>query len=295
MRKGLIKCSWNRARKWLQTAWAHVWVRRAVFGVILLLCFMVGVQFTYPSNRALPRAHVGTTAVGWKTPEELTPLLQEQFELTDISLVAGEQKSTVKLGDVGAVLEVTQTATQLAAYPWWQRLLPFSLFFVQPDLAGLPLSYTDSRLSVASEEIADKLKSDPQNGAVILDESGAPVVTAARQGVSVTSEAVKQAIQSARIRFGSNSVTVTADVTDPTITNDMIETAKARLSAVFQVQLDITNSLETTAHYTPDAKTIASWIHIGDKLALSINREKLLEFANTEAKSSLIAPGSSTV
>lgn len=274
---------------------SHIWVRRAVFGVVLLLCFMIGIQFTYPGNRALPRAKVGEATVGWKTVEELAPVLQEQFLETSVTLQAGERQTTAKLSDVGAVLEETKTVSQLSVYPWWQRLIPFSLFVVRPDITHLSLSYTDSRMAAATSELTTNLKSDPQNGAVVLNEAGEVEVTVARQGVSVTSEAIQTAIKNAELHFGVNTVVVDADVTNPTITNDMIETTKTRLATVVKTQLEISNSLEPSVRYTPDAKTVASWIQIGDKLAISINREKLLEFANTEAKSSLIAPGSSTV
>lgn len=295
MRKRSGKWVAPHIQRWIQAVRSHIWVRRAVFGVVLLLCFMIGIQFTYPGNRALPRAKVGETTVGWKTVEELAPVLQEQFLETSVTLQAGERQTTAKLSDVGAVLEETKTVSQLSVYPWWQRLIPFSLFVVRPDITHLSLSYTDSRMAAATSELTTNLKSDPQNGAVVLNEAGEVEVTAARQGVSVTTEAIQTAIKNAELHFGTNTVIVDADVTNPTITNDMIETTKARLATVVKTQLEISNSLEPSVRYTPDVKTVASWIQIGDKLALSINRDKLLEFANAEAKNSLIAPGVSTI
>lgn len=295
MRKRSSKEAIPRVRTWLQKIWAHIWVRRVVFGVLLLLCFVVGLQFTYPDDRALPQARIGDVSAGWKTVDELEPLLNEQFMNTSLMLQAGEQKVTTKLGELGAVLEVKQTATQLAHYPWWQRIVPFSLFVVQPELLHVSLSYTDSRLDSAAKELATRLKSEPQNGSVTLSETGEVSVAAARQGVTVTTESVEKAIKNTQVRFGTTTVLVEADVINPSVTNDMIEATKARLVTVLKTSLTIVNSLEKDAWYQPDAKTVASWIHIGDTLELTINRETLFDYANSVAKNSLVTPGTSTI
>lgn len=285
----------SRLRSMMSALWSHDWVRRATLWVMIFLGIVIGVQFAYPKDRALPYAHIGDTSVGWKLHSELLPMLEDNFTETEVTLQAATQSSTLNLGDAGVSLQSDRAAAQLSAYPWWQRIVPFSLFVVRPSVARLPLEFNDTKLAATAETQSTKLHSEPKNGIVSVTDSGEVTVSAAEDGVTVSAATIQAALKSAKLHFGVNTVVLTPQLSSPSVTNEMVESVKTELAALLKTKLVITNSLDASAQYTPDAKTIATWIRIGDKLALSIDADAVQSYANDVAQNNLIAAGTTTV
>ena len=284
-----------RVKHWVKALWAHRLVRR-IFGTLaIILCLVVGFQLMYPRSQALPNARIDGISVGYKAHDELMPLLESSFTSTKVTFSAEALTATVPLTEAGATFDSDAAAMQLSNYPWWQRLLPFSLFLKQTQVTHLPLTFNDEKLVETTGKLAAQLHSEPKNGQVTVGDDGVVAVSAAQDGVAVSADALKEAFKTTALHFGDNTLKVKPTLTAPAVTNDMVESVKVRLESVLKIQLSLRNSLEQGSIYTPDAKTVASWITIGDKLALSINKEAVQRYANTVAKNSLIAAGTTTV
>lgn len=293
--KSGLSGAWLRVQYVAIILWARPWFRRVTIGFGVMLMVVIGLQFAYPANRALPFTRVGETAVGWKTQDELVPLLEETFADTSVTLQAASRSETIKLSDVGATLDVGATASQLVVYPWWQRLVPFSALFIQPQSRHLAVTFNDTRLSEAATSLATKLHSDPTNGVVLVDNTGKVTVTEAKDGVTVSATTVTEALKSGSFALGSTTITLAPELKAPSITNEMVATVKARLNSVIKTKLVLQNSMDASATYTPDAKTIASWITISDTLELGLDASAVADYATVAAKKTLIAAGTTTV
>lgn len=269
-------------------------LREVAIGAGALIVFVVLVQLLYPSNRSLPFASVEGVFVGYKTTAEIGSVLQTTFENSSAHIVADRLDVDAKLSSLGAELDVDRTAAQIVTYPWWQRLLPFSILWARPRIQELAVRFGDEQLAAAAGSLSKKLTADPQNGAISIDSAGSVVLSAAKDGVSVTQEAIKKAITEAKYTTAMSSVIVPATVTKPAVTNSTIENIKAKITTSIERTVTIRNDLGA-ATYTPDKKTIASWIQIGDDLSLSLNKEVVAACANQVAKAQLIAAGTTKV
>lgn len=261
-------------------------------GVILLV---IGVQFAYPSGRSLPFATVNGTPVGSKTTEEVVPFIENAFRDIEIEIKSGKISQRSKLDSLGASLDTDLTAEQLTTFPWWQRFMPFSLFWLRPSTSQVYVDFDEGQLGTASDRVAGAMRVEPKNGTVSLDEAGAVAIGEAKDGMSVEPAKLAAKLKTSRYTFSGAKISVEPTVQRPAITNDMIKSVKDKISVVLTKSLVIKNSLDATAAHTPDKSTVVSWIKIGDNLELSLDDEKLAAYVNQIAKSQLIPAGTTTV
>lgn len=270
------------------------WLIRGSIGLAGFLVVVIALQFLYPTDRSLPNASVNGKSAGNKTVNDLAPLLQTAFQDTSVTLKANNVTAEAKLPALGATLDSRETALQLMEYRWWQRLLPFSLLWIQPTVKDLRVTFSDTELTAKTTELAATMTSQPKNGTVGLTAAGEVTITPAEDGVSVTTEEAAKAAKAAAYKFGANTVLVTPKATAPTITNDMLSKVKDRIAGVLAVQPTLKNSLDAKTA-SPDKATVASWIHIGDDLSLSLDKGKVAEYANQFAKAQLLAAGTAKI
>lgn len=277
-------------KKW----WQKRPFREIIFGTGALVAFVILVQLLYPSNRSLPFASVGGKTVGYKTVAEIGAALQPTFETASAHVTAERLSVTTKLSLLGAELDADKTAAELTQYPWWQRVLPFSIFWARPQVEQLYVTFDDTQLADASASLAKKLTAESTNGTVKIDDSGTVVLTASEDGVATTAENVKKAITETKYVPSSSTVTVSAAVTKPTLTNETLEKVKAKITTAIQRTVTIKDSI-SGAEYKPDSKSIAAWIAVGDDLSLSLSKDAVAAYANSVGKAQLVSAGTTKV
>lgn len=269
--------------------------KELAIGVGALLLFIVLVQLLYPTQRSLPFASSGNTALGYKTTAEIGSLLQAAFDSSTAHITAEQLKVDTRLSLLGATLDADKTVAQVTYYPWWQRLLPFSIFWSHPKVERLYVSFNDEQLGNAASSLTKKLSAAPKNGTISLSESGEIIIAAAENGVTVTDNGVKKALTEAVYAPGATAVKVTPEsVTKPSVTDSTIEAVKAKITTALGRKITLKNSLSGES-YTPEKKTIASWIKIGDDLALSLNKDAVTAYVTAAAKAQIIAAGTTKV
>lgn len=263
-------------------------------GAGALVVFVVLVQLLYPSNRSLPYAYVGETAVGYRTISDVQAAVQQSFNSSTVHLSAERVTTDASLPSLGAELDVEKTSEELMTYPLWQRLLPFSIFWARPTAEKLYVTFDDETLNDAASSVAAKLVAPSKNGSIAVDDNGGVSLVSAEEGVSVTDENVKKAVQDADYSIGVSNVSVTPILTDPAVTNDTIGTVKSQIEAILEKDITIKNSV-TNDTYTPSKKDIAAWIHIADDMSLSLDKEAALAYVNELAKAQIVVAGTTTI
>lgn len=268
------------------------WTLLAVAGVLVAVVFL---QFLYPRDRSLPFATIEGKEAGNKTVDELGPLLQTAFEDTEVKLVSGQFSKNIKLRDFGASIDNAETADPLMKYEWWQRLMPFSLLWIRPEVKEVHVVFDEEQLKVAVADAAGSMKADPKNGTVGINEAGEVTVTEAEDGISVKAENLAKALKTGQYKLDGTTIPVVPDRTKPAVTNQMIQGVKDKITTVLGKQLVIKNSLDKNAEHTPDKANVASWIKIGDDLSLTLDEGKIAGYLNQVAKPQLAQAGTTKV
>jgi len=269
-------------------------LKELALGTGALLVFVVLVQLLYPANRSLPFTSFEGTSVGYKTTAEIGSILQGKFENSSAHIVADRLNVDAKLSLLGADLDSEKTAAQVISYPWWQRLLPFSIVWSRPKVERLYVTFDNEQLADAAGSVGKKLTAAPKNGAVSINDNGQVVLSPAEDGVAVTDDGVKKALTEAKYIPGISTVTIPATTTKPAVTNSTVDKVKSKITTAIERKIVIKDSI-AGGEYTPSKKDIGAWINIGEDLSLTIDKDAVSAYANQVAKAQLIAPGTVTV
>lgn len=259
-----------------------------------ILLVVVVVQFLYPSDQALPRATLNTIQVGGKSSEEIAALLQDEFEEIEVKIAAGDLEKTVPLTNLGATVDVNKSVEQIVKYRWWERLVPFSLIWIEPKTEVF-VDYDEANLEQLSTELVSDMKIEPENAKVELSDTGEVVIAAAKNGSSVGPERLVKSLKSKISYTGDATIEVESDIVPPSVTNQMAEQVKIKIAEGLDKKLVIGNSLDSSVAMTPDRATMASWIVIGNDLSLTIDEARVAPYLNQIARPQLIQPGTTTV
>ncbi len=270
-------------------------MREVAVGFGALAVFVVLVQLLYPSNRALPFSSLGDTTLGYKTTAEVGSVLQDSFEASTAHIAAEQVGVDAKLTSLGAELDAEKTAAQITQYPLWQRVLSFSIFWARPQVEQFYVTFNSTQLSNAASSLSKKLTVEAKNGAISIGDGGEVALSEAKNGVIVTDDGVKAAITKATYLPGTTTVTVTPkEITQPAVTNETVNAVKSKITTALQRKITLQNGISKET-YTPDKKTVGSWIKIGDKLSLTLDKDAVAAYANAAAKAQLVAAGTTKV
>lgn len=240
-------------------------------GIGLVVC----IQLIYPYETSLPFAQALGQGAGHQTVNELAASLQKNFESSSVEFHAGTHVSTRKLSVLGATLNSERTAKQLCEYPWWQRLLPFSLVWLRPSVDTFDITMNGMQAAAQAEGLAAELSYEATDASVALDGGYIKVVNAAA-GQRVTSADIKQAVATTVYRGSVTKVMVKRAVLAPERLDSDIVKAKEVASSALSRTLTVT--IPDRGTYTPDKATLASWLSIETgtaEVAVHANREAI--------------------
>lgn len=267
-----------------------VWVTFLVFSA------MIAVQMLYPLDRTLPFARDDTGYVGWRERNILAATYQKQFQEAKVVLKSGTRTETRLLGQVGASVDTEAMVNGLAEYPFWQRLVPFSLFAVWPTTDHLLVEFDGKVAREQIDTLAQRLSYEPTNASVEIKD-GAVVVGKAAPGNQVAVEQVRASLVQATYRAGTTVVTVPSETIQPTLHDKDVTTA--RQAAETALARDITIMITGRAEpIVPDITTRAQWLSItaADTVPqLAVNPEQIRAYVAELNDTVRIAPGVTTV
>lgn len=267
-------------------------VRKIALSMLLII---VLVQIFFPSNRVLPHVKVSDISYNGQSMSQLASAVQEQFEKSSVKLVADDQSSTVKLSTLGASIDASKLAEQINHYDLWQRLIPFSIFFVGSPLTELQPKFDDDTLAEISRELAEKMTVEAKSGSITINDQNEVVVETAQNAVNVESSSIQKGVKQAGFKVGSTTtIKIEAKSSKPAVSNDTIQDVKTKLLAMSNVKITITNSL-TKKNSVPENTDILAWLNVEDNSKVTFDEEAIRNYLIKIAGDSVVAAGTTKV
>lgn len=186
------------------------WRRTVLFGSAAAALIMILVQLVYSWNNLPLYQTIDGVDVGGQGSEEATALLNEKYRNLPVALYFGDndkpyvQPPLVKIG----VSVDSEPQVRSAAYPWWLRLVPTSLWWahtvIQPDAPAY--DHTEDKIRAYVKEVfGEECKIQPQNASLEYKDERLRVIPAIDGGTCVTAEVVKK-LEDATPRLTSATV-----------------------------------------------------------------------------------------
>lgn len=262
---------------------------------LIMLLLVVLVQIFFPSNRVLPHVKVSDISYNGQSMSQLASAVQEQFEKSSVKLVADDQSSTVKLSTLGASIDASKLAEQINHYDLWQRLIPFSIFFVGSPLTELQPKFDNDTLAEISRELAEKMTVEAKSGSITINDQNEVVVETAQNAVNVESSSIQKGVKQTGFKVGSTTtIKIEAKSSKPAVSNDTIQDVKTKLLAMSNVKITITNSL-TKKNSVPENTDILAWLNVEDNSKVTFDEEAIRNYLIKIAGDSVVAAGTTKV
>lgn len=267
-----------------------VWVAFLSYSVIF------SIQMLYPLDRALPLASLFGESVGFQKHEDLAAVVHKKFQATTATINIKGKKLTFDLKKAGAEPATETMIRQTEEYSFWQRFLPFSIFWQPVQVSESEIYYSPVVLKVFSEEASKELTAPPVNAGLTI-ENGVLKATNDIPGVDVTASDIKKAITEQQVTLGEkNTITPQAKVKQAETTAADFEEVKQQATVALSQKITI---VADGIRFQPDNKQIASWLVIGvdDKKhpTLSFNQEAFNAYLNTIDAARGVAAGTTRI
>ncbi len=257
--------------------WAHQH-HRIVFAVGFLLLAELSYQLIFPYDTALPFSRAMGQSVAYEKSDKLAARFQDMFAHSSVALTNGSHTVTIDLPNTGAVLNADVMTSELTTYPLWQRLVPFSIAWYQPQVNHLSVLVSGQQLAVATDDIANELSYAPTDADLEL-KKGNLTVTEAKEGRSVTESAVRDTLIQATYENGVTTLTVPATVKNPTRSDADVEEAVMQAKRVLSAPITIT--IEGVGEVSPDTAARAEWMSVDltkKPAELNINLDAITDY-----------------
>ena len=261
---------------------------------LITLLVVVLAQILFPGSRVLSQVKIGDKSYAFQSIDQLTDVIHNAFEQSSAKLVADDQTRSVTLLELGASIDASRLATEINDYSWWQRLIPFSIFFAGSSLTDLQPKFNETTLIEASNKLAADMTVEAKNGSITINDQNEIAIEPAQDAVSVESSSIQKAINQANFKIGSTEVKVENQSTKPDISNDVIQETKTKLLAMSHVKITITNSL-TKGTTTPGDTDILGWLSIVNSSDITFDETAMADYLTNIAGDSVIAAGTTKI
>ena len=251
--------------------------RIAVWAAFFVVVAVLSIQILYPLDRTLPLTWMNQRWVGWQNETDVANQATLTFQRSKIKFViGGKANNAYTLSETGAEIQAEKMMRQLADYPFWMRLIPFSIFWHWSNVDTLDVTFASVALENFAQKTSSQLSRAPVNAGVAFKDGQVMAVNDV-PGPIVSSQAIKSALQAAKYSF--------AEVTEIRMDAKLQEASKR--SAAFaevrnQAELALSRPLIIYAadkSFTVGAAEKASWLEFGEAAnggtTLAINNQKL--------------------
>lgn len=260
--------------------------------VVLVILF----QLLYPSNRTLPGVKVSGENVGGKNLADAQKILDKNYEKASLTVKTEDKSFTRPLDEIGVNMETKSSLKEAARYPVWQRLIPFSSFFIMTDRnTPLRVSFDDDRLKYFAQEVNKDGFIPSVNASVAIKGSKVELVPS-KPSKNYPVADVMATVRKARFE-PRTTVTLTAEKKAAERTNDEVKSLLAEAQKAVDTPLVLSVQ---GAKSTVDKATIASWLDFKEdpatmKLHLALKQDIVTKYLDTAQKKVYKAPGTTVV
>lgn len=266
--------------------------RGLLIGFGLFFVVIIALQLLYPPGRGLPLARIGQQSIAYEEQDELSKKIQILFTDTSFTVQLNDKKVTSRLAEAGAELNMEAMVDRAVEYPLWQRFVPFSIFFHQPNLAQFDVTFNDEQLGEYTKKAAQQLSVSPVDAGLTITD-GKLVVTEPRDGYAVTPDILREKITSAQHIAEDATIQVAATTVKPKRSMKDIEPVRAQAESYIAHTLTLKGQDNKTIEVQPI--DIAAWLSVEFKdngeVVLVIKDEAVAAYVSHIAKQVDIAPG----
>lgn len=256
----------------------HPHVRVLLVVLACVLALVVLVQLLYPRDYTLPRAQLYGEAVGLKSRDELAVRLQKEFEVARVDLVSGDIRQQRSLSELGAEVDTELTTNRLTDYPLWQRVVPFSMLYLSPQLDTFHINFAGAQMARMVGELAAELSYQPSDAGLAIEDS-ALVVRDSQPGSHVTVQHIREALVRREYGKGVTSVRISGQSVEPVRSSASVAPVIAQARTMLDRRLTI--RVADRGEFAPDPATRASWLVIkpsDDGYTLDTDRQAIARY-----------------
>ena len=251
--------------------------RMLVWAAFFVVAAILAVQILYPLDRALPLARMNGRWVGWQSETDLANQATLVFQRSKIKFIIGGKPSGVyTLSEAGADIKAEEMASRLANYPFWLRLVPFSIFWQLPNVQTLDLAFALPTLEVFAQKTSSQLSRPPINAGVAFKDGQLTAVNDV-PGHLVSVQAIKNVLQTTKYSFaGMTELQIDAKLQEASRRSTAFASVRNQAEQALARSLTIRAADQTFAVGNAEK---ASWLEFGETAeggtTLVINGQKL--------------------
>lgn len=270
---------------------------RVSYGVLGVLALVIGVQLVYPGDVALPFARLNGETIGLTNHKELAEKLSKDYGSIKVTTTIRGKKVATALPSTGLAPHNDEVLKGVSEYPWYYRVIPFSIF-VHGALTDQPVTsrVDDPRFSLYATERAKECAVAPKNAGVVV-KNGDIAIDPAKDGEACSKESLKQQLSTVPLEKAGIAVKVKTTAVKPERSDKDVQPLlkEARKVANYKLTLNIAEKT-----YAIDKPTLASWLAFPEdpktkKVSVGLNDQAVQAYLATVQKDVYIAPGTTVI
>lgn len=277
-----------------------VWKKLPVWGKIVFggLFLVVAVQFLYPSDRVLPLARLDGDYRAFELRGNVESWLVNAYDNVTVTTTVNGKTDSVLAQDAGIQPDIARITEGLIDYPWYLRLIPFSLLAkgALTDQAVIAVADGDGFEPFVNSRI-EACAQSPKNASVRI-EGGEVVIDHAADGTACSPESIRSQVlaiplsQKRPLQVNLKTTAVKPTRSDADIA-PLLKQAK-QISA-YTLQLDVVGTVTVV-----DKAQVVSWLTFPEnaetkKIDVSIDDEAVKKYLATIQKNTYVAPGTTVI
>jgi beta-lactamase class A len=240
--------------------WVRV-MRVVAFVMLALVLLTIVVQLLYPTDRALPLTRVADIEIGGMTKRDAIDRLFDTYGSAELTVAAGDATIETTTDKAGLLVDFQKAADATARYPWWQRLVPFSILYKSQVINATPEITIDKQVMQQFVKKVQEKCSKPVKEAAVLIKDGGVSLEPGADGATCSEKAIQEGLSNVLFRNGTARAKIMATAVSPTkttaIAREQLDTAQSAIES----GLAVTVGNEKVA-VSPE--TIAGWIRFTD-------------------------------
>lgn len=231
----------------------------AVAGIISFIIVLL--QVTYPTNRTLPFTRVADVNIGSLTKRDAIDYLFRTYSSVDLTVTVADTSIKTTTDKAGVLMDFQKAADAAARYPWWQRLIPFSLFYKSLVINAKPeITLDDELAGQFAKDIKAKCDSAVKEAEVVV-ESGQVVLKQGADGRICHDQDIKNGLIGAALRHEKATIFIASTRQQPHKTNQVASGQFKRAQAIIDSGLTIA----VMGKKTPvPREVVAGWVRLLD-------------------------------
>lgn len=262
--------------------------QRVVKATGLTLLGIVVVQMLYPRGTMLPNTSIVGKFSGFKGKNSVQHSIDAISDNQKITVVVGDQRLSTSMPEIGIKIDSPETVEPALRYPWYQRLLPLSIFS-RRNVANYAIASDDAQKTKAFIASLQKYDIPATNAGIIINDQTVSV-TPEKEGYSFSDGGQVRALEEAGLAKDF-TITLKRKTLQPKVTAKQAEKTAKTISGHLKTQFTISveNQVETVKPVV-----LGSWItttadETKHELVIGYDKEKIKSYLQPYADKVYVA------